>query len=322
MTVLITGANGFLGGAVTNALADRGVAVRGAVRSAHATSDMPCNCVSVGEVNGTTDWSKALEGVTSVVHLVARTHVMNERGRGDLQDYRPVNVEGTRRLADQAAEAGVQRLVFVSSVKVNGERTRGQPFRADDAPEPEDAYGISKWEAEQQLADVSARTPLETVVVRPPLVYGPGVKGNFARLIKLVERGLPLPLGAIDNRRSLVALPNLVDLLVRCVDAPNAAGRTFLVSDGEDVSTPRLIRMLGEASGRRAPLVPIPTALLHLAGRLTGRGEQVERLCGSLQVNISDTRETLGWTPPVKLRDALRDTVAGESGNSFSSSKA
>ncbi|QIT55910.1 SDR family oxidoreductase [Aquisalimonas sp. 2447] len=319
--VLVTGCNGFVGDALVSGLAESGYSVRGAVRR-HNGRGGSFEQVAVGEVGGATDWQRAVAGVEAIIHLVARTHATGERGGGDLADYRPINVDGTRRLAEEAARAGVRRLVFVSSVKVNGERTTSEPFKASDTPAPEDAYGISKREAEQALAEVSARTGLEVVIVRPPLVYGPGVKGNFARLVKLVERGLPLPLGAVDNRRSLVALPNLVDLLVRCVEAPNAAGQTFLVSDGEDVSTPRLIRMLGEASGRRAPLVPVPTALLRLAGRLTGRSEQVDRLCGSLQVDISATREALGWTPPVQIKDALRDTVAGDSESSFSSSKA
>lgn len=309
MKVLVTGANGFLGRSVTNALMEKGFGVRGAVRGTYDGSQVPGNCVSVGEVNGATDWSHALEGVSSVVHLVARTHVMNEHGRGHLQDYRPVNVEGTRRLAEQAAQACVKRVVFVSSVKVNGEQTHERAFTVTDVPEPEDAYGISKWEAEQVLAEVSVRTGLETVIVRPPLVYGPGVKGNFARLVALAQRRLPLPLGAIDNCRSLVALPNLVDLLVRCVEASEASGQTFFVSDGEDVSTPQLVRLLGEASGRKTALVPVPPALLRMAGRLTGRSEQVERLCGSLQVDISVTKEVLGWQPPMTLRQALHDTV-------------
>ena len=308
--VLVTGSNGFVGQGVVARLRDSGYKVRGALRQDNRASSPLDQCV-VGEVNAETDWAEALVGVDTVIHLVARTHATGETRGGDLADYRPVNVDGTSRLADEAARAGVKRLIFVSSIKVNGERTFDKPFKITDTPAPEDAYGISKWEAERELADVSARTGLETVVVRPPLVYGSGVQGNFARLVALAGKGLPLPFGAVDNRRSLVALPNLVDLLIRCVEAPNAAGQTFLVSDGQAISTPQLIRAVGQAIGTKPSLIPVPIALLHSAGRLTGRSEQVERLCGSLEVDISLTREALDWTPPITLQTALQEMVAG-----------
>ncbi|MDZ7641614.1 MAG: NAD-dependent epimerase/dehydratase family protein [Desulfurivibrio sp.] len=254
----------------------------------------------------------ALAGVDCVVHTAARAAVMADPVADPLVALREVNVAGTRRLAEQAAGAGVRRLVFISSVKVNGERTAPEaPFLFSDTPAPEDAYAISKWEAEQALWQVAAQTGLEVVVVRPPLVYGPGVGGNFARLLGLVARGWPLPLGAVNNRRSLVALANLVDLLRVCVDHPAAAGRTFLVADGDDLSTPELLRRLALAMGRPVRLLPVPPVFLWRAGRLLGREAELARLLSSLQVDISFTRRTLGWEPPVRVDDALRETVEG-----------
>lgn len=310
MTVLVTGANGFVGSALAATLNDRGWAVRGAMRGEQSGNRSPYPCVPVGAVHGGTDWSRALAGAESVVHLVARTHVTTEPGTGNLDAYRRVNVEGTRRLAEQAVEAGVKRLVFVSSVKVNGELTHEHTFTAHDTPAPSDAYGLSKWEAEQALWELADRTGLEVVVARPPLVYGPGVKANFARLMDWVRSGLPLPFGAVDNRRSMVALPNLVDVLVRCLETSAAAGHTFMVSDGMDVSTPGLIRRIAEAMGRRSRLVPVPVKVLEFAGSLTGRLGEVRRLCGSLQVDIEAAREILVWEPPVDVDRAIDDTVS------------
>lgn len=307
-TLLVTGATGFVGTALVSRLLDEGYDIRGVTRRSGA-EDFPFQPVSVPAVDGDTDWGEALAGVDTILHLAARTHAVGEKGGGNLDDYRPLNVEGTRTLARAALRAGVRRFVFLSSIKVNGERTGERAFTADDSPAPEDAYGISKWEAEQALRDVVCDSGLEVVVVRPPLVYGPGVKANFARLVRWVRGGVPLPFGAVDNRRSLVALPNLVDLLVRCVHAPEAAGRTFLVSDGVDVSTPGLIREIAAAMGRRARLWPVPLAALRLVGRMTGRGAEIERLCASLQVDIAETRRVLDWTPPVTMREALRETV-------------
>ncbi len=235
---------------------------------------------------------------------------MRETASDALQAYRVVNVAGTRNLAEQAAALGVKRLVYLSSIKVNGERTEGESrFARNDEPLPEDPYGISKWEAEQALWDVSARTGLEVVVVRPPLVYGPGVKGNFWRLLRLVASGVPLPLGAVCNRRSLVGLDNLVDLLTRCVDHPAAAGQTFLVSDNHDLSTPALICRLARALGKSPRLLPVPPSMLRLAGSITGKAAEVERLIGSLQVDITHTREVLNWIPPMSVDEGLRKTA-------------
>ena len=268
--------------------------------------------VAVGDIGADTNWSAAIAGVDCVIHCAARAHVMHETAGDALAAYRAVNVDGSRRLAEQAAAAGVRRLVYLSSIKVNGEQTAlGAPFSFLDTPAPEDAYGISKWEAEQALWDVSAQTGLEVVVVRPPLVYGPGVKGNLARLLKLVRSGVPLPLGAVQNKRSLIGLDNLVDLLIRCVYHPAAAGQTFLVSDGEDLSTPDLLRHMAAAMGRSARLVPVPVPLLRLAGSALGKRAEIDRLVGSLQINSSHTRQVLGWTPPVSIQEGIRRMVQG-----------
>lgn len=268
--------------------------------------------VAVGNLNASTDWSSALVGVDCVIHCAARAHLMCDTEGDALAAYRAANVDGSRRLAEQAATAGARRLVYLSSIKVNGEQTAlGAPFLFSDKPAPEDAYGISKWEAEQALWDVSTKTGLEVVVVRPPLVYGPGVKGNLARLLRLVRSGLPLPLDALQNKRSLIGLDNLVDLLIRCVDHPVAAGRTFLVSDGEDLSTPELLSHMAAAMGRSARLFPVQVLLLRLAGSVLGRRAEIDRLVGSLQIDSSHTRQVLGWTPPVSVEEGIRRMVQG-----------
>lgn len=255
-------------------------------------------------------WGQALQGIDVVIHCAARVHVMDEQAADPLAEFRAVNVEATRHLAEQAAAGGVKRFVFVSSIKVNGEETApGHPFTADAAPQPQDPYGQSKLEAEQALFAVARQTGLEVVVVRPPLVYGPGVKANFASLMRALQRRLPLPFGAIDNRRSLVARDNLVDLLLLCARHPAAAGGVFLVSDGEDLSTAQLCRDLSKALGVRPRLLPIPAVLLRLLGLLTGKGRQVQRLLGSLQVDISSTRSRLDWAPPISVEQALRETA-------------
>jgi UDP-glucose 4-epimerase len=248
--------------------------------------------------------------MTAVVHLAARTHVTRDRADDPLAEFRRVNVEGTLNLARLAAAAGVRRFVFVSSIKVNGDHTLpGRPFTADDAPAPTDAYGLSKHEAEIGLRRVAHSTDLELVVIRPVLVYGPGVKANFLTMMRWVSRGVPLPLGAIHNKRSLVASSNLVDLIIVCLGHPAASGQTFLVSDGEDLSTTTLLRRLAKALGRPARLIPIPAALLSTGAGLVGKAAWARRLCGSLQVDIGKTRDLLGWNPPLKLDDALSKTA-------------
>ena len=316
--IAVTGSTGFVGESLTRELASREFKVRAVVRAGNPTtdrSDSNIDIISVGEINPQAAWSGALTGVDCVIHCAARAHVMHETSGNALAAYRSVNVEGSRRLAEQAAASGVRRLVYLSSIKVNGEQTAlGAPFIFSDTSAPEDAYGISKWEAEQALWDISAKTGLEVVVVRPPLVYGPGVKGNLARLLKLVRSGLPLPLGAVQNRRSLIGLDNLVDLLIRCVDHPAAAGQTFLVADGEDLSTLDLLRHMAAAMGRTARLLPVPVPLLRFAGSALGKRAEIDRLVGSLQIDSNHTRQVLGWTPPVSVEEGIRRMVQGSSG--------
>lgn len=312
MRVLLTGASGFVGRAVqARLLADALHTLRCAQRQAPAAPQAPVEYCLAPELGAQADWSPALAGVDAVIHCAARVHVMQEQAADPLAEYRRVNVEGTLCLARQAVAAGVRRFVFVSSIKVNGEQTRpGQPFRADDVPQACDPYGISKCEAEEALLALGAESGLEVVIVRPPLIYGPGVKANFLSMLRWLKRGVPLPLGAIDNRRSLVALDNLVDLLVLCLSHPAAAGQRFLVSDGEDLSTTELLRRLGQALGRPAWLLPVPQAWIEAGARLLGRQSLSQRLCGSLQVNIDKTCEWLGWTPPLTVDQALARTAA------------
>lgn len=312
MRVLLTGATGFVGCAVqVRMLADGEHALRCAQRQLPAQPVAGVEYCLAPSLGPEADWSEALLGVDAVIHCAARVHVMNEQAADPLAEFRRVNVQGTLRLARQAAAAGARRFVFVSSIKVNGEQTpAGAAFRADDESRACDPYGVSKREAEEGLLALSAETGLEVVIVRPPLIYGPGVKANFLSMMRWLSRGVPLPLGAIDNRRSLVALDNLVDLLVLCLTHPGAAGQRFLVSDGEDLSTSELLRRLARALGRPARLVPVPQALIEWAARLLGRQSFSQRLCGSLQVNIDKTRGLLGWTPPLTVDQALAKTAA------------
>ena len=265
----------------------------------------------VGEIDSQTEWRPALVGVTCVLHAAGRAHILRDAAANPLAEFRRVNVEGTRRLALQAAEAGVQRLVFISSIGVHGISTdRRGPFTFEDRPAPIEPYGQSKLEAELALQEIAASTGLEVVIVRPPLVYGPGVRANFLRLMNLVQRGLPLPLGGLNNRRSLVALDNLVDLLICCARHPAAVGETFLVSDDDDLSTPDLLRRIGAAMGVPVRLVPMPRWLLLQGARLIGRRGEAERLLGSLQVDIRHTRELLGWEPPISVDEGIRRAVS------------
>jgi len=305
-TVLVTGANGFIGRALCGVLAASGRRVRKAVRM--PVPGLP-DAVAVGDIGPDTDWRAALKGVRGVVHLAARTHVLRETATDPLAAYRKINVSGTERLARSATAGGIRRLVFVSSVKVSGERTEERPFTEDGAPRPEDAYGVSKWEAEQALSRIAAETGLEVVALRPPLVYGPGVNGNFLRIMNLVARGVPLPLGAVDNRRSLIYTGNLAGAIVKALDAPQAAGRTYLVSDGEDVSTPDLVRGLARALGVKPRLLSLPLSALDLGARLAGRRAEFVRLTSSLQVDSSRIRRELDWRPPFTLAQGLELTA-------------
>jgi UDP-glucose 4-epimerase len=307
MKLLVTGANGFVGRALVSQFIDRGRTVVGTVR--HDSRDLPPRVarIVVGDLASDTDWRAALAGIDVVIHLAARVHVMRDSVDDPLTEFRRVNVEGTRRLARQASATGVSRFVFLSSVKVNGE---SGVYRESDVPAPNDAYGMSKREAELSLAEIAAETGMSVVVIRPPLVYGPGVRANFRALMLAVARGVPLPFGAIDNRRSLVALDNLVDFIIRCVEDPAAANETFLVSDGEDLSTPELIRRLARAMGRRAWLVPVPVRVLTAVAGLVNRRDAAQRLLGSLQVDISKARRVLAWAPPITVDEGLRRAAA------------
>jgi nucleoside-diphosphate-sugar epimerase len=314
-TILVTGATGFVGNALVNKLATEiacNAVVVAAVRRRDLSWPEGVRSVFVGNLVPTTDWSVSMRGVDAVVHCAARVHVMQDDASDPLQVYREVNVDGTLKLARQAAQAGVRRFVFVSSIKVNGESTvPGLAFSADDEPEPLDPYGVSKFEAEQGLWKIAAQTGMELVIVRPPLIYGPGVKANFASMMRWVSLGVPLPLGHIHNVRSMVALDNLLDLLVTCLNHPAAAGQTFLVSDGDDVSTTELLRRTARAMGKRAMLLPVPASWLEVVAALLGKRAMAQRLCGSLQVNIDKTRSVLGWEPPLTLDQGLKKAFEG-----------
>lgn len=306
--VLVTGAGGFVGEAVVfRLLLDRNFIPVAGVRGATRLSGL---CQIVQLELGDSSSLPVMDGVQVVVHAAARVHVMSDTTMDALAEFRRVNVDGTVQLALKAAASGVRRFVFISSIKVNGERTGFErPFSADMRPTPTDPYGISKLEAENALLKIAADTGMEVVIIRPPLVYGPGVKANFLSMIRWLDKGIPLPLGAIRNQRSLVAIGNLVDLVVTCVDHPGAAGNTFLVSDGADVSTTQLLQCIARALDKKAWLLPVPAWLLNLAALCIGRKAIAQRLCESLQVDISRTRELLGWTPPVSREKALRQTA-------------
>lgn len=311
MRVLVTGATGFAGTAFVTVLKRQGHDVVAATRSPVSATLEGVDYRAVGDIGDAPDWQSVLPGIEVVVHTAARVHVMEENSQDALQAFRQMNVSATLELARQAAEAGVRRFVFISSIKVNGEFTLpGRPFRADDKPAPIDPYGISKFEAEQGLLALSRQRAMDVVIIRPVLIYGPGVKANFLSMMNWLFRGIPLPLGAVENRRSLVALDNLNDLVVTCLDHPAAADQVFLVSDGEDVSTPELLRRVARALGRRARLVAIPEGWITRLARLLGREAVAQRLCGSLQVDIAKNAALLGWTPPVSMDEALDRTAA------------
>jgi len=310
--IAVTGANGFVGRALVNRLlADDVFGISGGVRSAAASLPSRVKHVVLGDLGGNPDFTGFLDGVEIIVHCAARVHVMDETALDPLASFRRINTEATLRLANKAVDAGVRRFVFLSSIKVHGERTEnGLPFKSADRCHPLDPYGRSKFEAESQLTELAARTGLEVVIVRPVLIYGPGVKANLRSLMSWLNRGLPLPLGAVRNQRSLLAMDNLVDLLVTCINHPSAPGGIFLASDGEDLSTPELATKVSAALGRKARLVPVPTSMLKFGGWMLGRGGMVRRLVGSLQVDIEETHRILGWKPAVTVDDAIEAMVS------------
>lgn len=306
--ILVTGPDGFVGTKLCERLLKDGFAVRGAQ---FALAPLPAGCESivVGDLAEATNWDEAMVGVNRVVHLAARVHIMNDDSADPLEAFRHVNTEGTRKLAEAAIRAGVKRFVFISTVKVLGEATTERPFFADDALAPEDPYGVSKMEAEQLLSQLSKESGMEVTIVRPPLVYGPGVRANFLKLLSVVNRGVPLPFGLVNNRRSLVGVNNLVDFMACCLMHEKAGNEAFLVSDGQDLSTADLVRAIARSAGRRPRLLPVPPVLMKLAGSLLGKRAEVDRLCGSLALDISKARKRLGWTPPISVEAGLRETV-------------
>lgn len=307
--VLLTGANGFVGRSLCAALGQSGYEVRAAVRTADAAVAGAVQAVSVGEISAQTQWQCALDGVDFVIHAAARAHRVNDPKRNSGL-YTSTNTEGTACLARAAAAAGVQRLVFLSTVKVNGEENDAHAYTATDEPRPQDAYGMSKWLAEKAVNEVCAQTNMQAVIVRPPLVYGPGVRANFLRLMQWTDAQRPLPLGCVHNRRSLISIWNLCDLLINLLTNPAAGNGTWMASDGDDLSTPELVRRLAAAMRRRTRLVPVPVILLRTLGLITGHSSEVSRLCGSLAVDISQTRSALGWSPPLSVDEGLSRTVA------------
>jgi len=315
--VLVTGANGFVGHKLCNELMASGYKVRAALRQpCTATNYVNPQTVIVGEIGQNTDWEKALTDTTFVIHLAARVNPVDSSSINQLTDFQEINCAGTLQLATQAATLGVTRFIYVSSIKVHGETThRDHPFSPDDLPNPQDYYSLSKTQAEAQLLKLCIQKGMELVIIRPPLVYGPNLKGNLLLLIKLIQRGLPLPLALVNNRRSMVFLDNLIDFVIRCLEHPKAANESFLVSDGNDWSTPELIRNIAHQLGVPDRLFPVPLSLLRLAGILTMKSSSVHRLCDSLHADISKTQELIEWVPPQTPEEGIQKTINWYLGN-------
>jgi len=309
--ILITGATGFVGrGLFENLKFKKNFLAHLTTRTNQEKISEGAKTFNIGEIDSNTNWKDALDGVSCIVHCAARAHMMEKNQTDSLNAYRRINVDGTRNLAKQAAGIGIKRFIFLSSIKVNGEETTAsKSFKYDDIPQPKDSYGISKWEAEQALLEISKKTGLEIVIIRVPLIYGVRVKGNFLRLLDLVYKQMPLPFFNINNSRSFIGLDNLVDLIIHCIDHPKATGKTFLVSDGEDISTPDLIIKLSKIMGRSTRLFSFPISIFKLISYLIGKTPEVNRLIGSLRVNSSHTRKILEWNPPFSLDEGLEKTV-------------
>ena len=309
MKILVTGANGFIGTQLSENLAHSGHQVRNTARSL-ATNRSTTREMITCDLESADNLDHLTTGCDAIVHLAGRAHVMSDNPATSESLYLSANVDVTRRLAQSAARTGVKRMILMSSIKVNGESTTiDSPFTSQDIPNPQDPYGRSKTQAEQVLWNVASTCELEGVVIRPPLVYGPGVRANFASLIGIVNRGIPLPLGSIHNKRSFVAIDNLIDCVATALQSSNAAGQTFLVSDGQDLSTPELIRAIASSLHKSPMLIPIPTALLKLAATTAGKRNAYDRLCGSLTVDIASTKQKLSWTPPFTVQESLQRTV-------------
>jgi len=306
MKILVTGANGFIGSNLCVFLKEKGYSVRAAIRNNVCDISGVDEYIQVGDINELTDWQQALDGRDAVVHLAARVHIMNDSMVDSLDAFRKVNVFGVERLARMAVRAGVKRFIFISSVKVNGEGAL-RPYTENDLPEPQDAYGISKMEAEQALACVAVETGLQTVILRLPLVYGSGVKANFKNLIKII--GFPLPFKDINNQRSFIYLGNLVDAISTCIIHPKAVGETFMVSDGQDISTPDLIKMIASARNKKPILFSLHPGILNTLCRIAGKAKEMEKLTGSLLVDSSKIRNLLGWKPPFTLEEGITETL-------------
>ncbi len=311
MKVLVTGANGFIGQSLCRTLFDNEHSVRGTFRSQEkfiGCSDY-LECIAVGEIGPDTNWREALKGIDVIVHLAARAHIMNDAFSNSLVEYRKINTAGTERLATMAVKAGIRRIIYLSTIKVNGERTDGRPFAETDPPSPRDNYALSKWGAEQILCKIAYETGLEIVIIRSPLVYGLGVGGNFLRLLNWVNRGIYLPFSLVHNCRSLIYLENLVSAIIVCIKHANLTKETFLVSDDENISTPELIRMIASAMKKTPILLPIPLSLLNFFGKIIGKREEIEKLTDSLSVDSSKIRNLLGWKPPFTLEEGIEETV-------------
>ncbi|BCM25276.1 UDP-glucose 4-epimerase [Methyloradius palustris] len=308
MRFLVTGANGFVGSRLIRRLVADGYNVKAIVRSDQPIASH-ANKIIVPCVNAETDWSVYLHDIEIIVHLAARVHVMNELSNDSLTAFQEVNLHATVNLAVQAAKAGVRRFVYISSIKVNGEYTHSHPFTELDAPNPKDPYGISKWQTEQALRAVSIRTGMQIVIVRPPLIYGIGVKANFLNLMKLIDRRVPLPFGSINNKRSMLYVENLVDALVQCAIHEKAAGETYLLSDGYDVSTPELCRLIAMSFGRSVWMINFNLLIMYWLSKLLGKSAAIERLTQSLQIDSRKIRRDLGWSPPYTIEQGLAETV-------------